>query len=282
MKILSPITKTNTGSNNLKKSLLKYNYEFHFIGIGDKWDNFMTKLKIVLKFLKNCDDDIYCVVDGYDMLACNYPEKLLETYKNKNIPILFGGEKFCFRYNGIPIKKYKNISFINSRKFLNGGFYMGKKNDLLHMLEWAIKKSLEKNIKDDQKILCLYANTFPDKVGIDLYQEIVFNTITEWDTNSYKIKENILYIKPYNTSPCFIHFPSIKSDGYKRYNKYGKSILGYDFYPIYGEKSWNLLANIPLYFTLFIILNFIVFYFYKMKGILILIIILLGYLKLKL
>lgn len=279
MKILSPITKHNIGSKNLKKSLIKYGYDFHFIGLGEKWRGFMTKIQIISKYLETADDDIYCIIDGYDMLACNYPEKLIEKYNKIGSSIVFGGEKFCFSYNGIPIQKYKNVSFINSRKYLNSGFYIGKKNDLLHMCNWAIKNSIKNRINDDQKILCLYSNTFPNKVSVDLYQTMVFNTITEIDVNSYELKHDTIYIKPFSQTPCFIHFPSIRSDGFKRYNKYGRSILKNNFSPLYGEKTWNVLSNIPLYLILLTSIYFLFYYFYRLSGIVILTLFLIIYIR---
>jgi hypothetical protein len=254
MKILSPITHHTTGSRNLKKSLIKYGYDFEFVGIGHKWKGFIeSKIKKILEYLLKAENDIYCVIDGYDILACDTPSILKNKYLAFNSPIVFGGEKLCFPYNGTPIEKYKDLPFWKARKYLNSGFYIGNRIDLIEMCAWAISTCEKLGINDDQKIFCLYANTFPNKVSIDVFQQMIFNTITSIDTNAFESKNNKIYIKSYASYPCFIHFPSIKSDGYSRYNKYGKEILGKSFVLMFGSKTWNFFANIPLYFLIFLI-----------------------------
>jgi hypothetical protein len=262
LKIISPITHHTTGSKNLKKSLLKFGYDFEFIGVGSKWVNFIeNKIKTVLNHLisvKN-SDSLYCIIDGYDMIACNYPKLLIEKFKAHTSPIIFGGEKYCFRYNGIPIDRYKNASFFSSRKYLNTGFVIGEKESLIKMYKWCIKQAEKLHITDDQKIACMFANAHPTLVSVDLYQTMVFNTITEVDKNNFTNDKDGLYIKAYNSFPCFIHFPSIKSDGYERYNNYSKAVLGSAFLPQYGNKSWNFFANIHLYSSLVLLLIYILF-----------------------
>jgi hypothetical protein len=271
MLIISYITQKNTASRNLEESLKKYGYRYIFLGIGKKWKGFVKgKICGIVEFLETCKEDLVCVIDGYDVLACRPVKDLLKKYKSARFPIIVGGEKFCFTYNGTPVEKYKNISLFSSRKYPNGGFCVGDRIAILEMYRYIIAKGEKEGINDDQKLLGRYINAYPDQVSIDLYQNIVFNTITTIDNNAYTQKQGGIYIPCYDSYPCFIHFPSNSSDGYGRYNRYGKSILGKRFKCLYGEKTWNFFANIPTY----VIALFLLLYFSGKYSVLILVLVL--------
>lgn len=257
--VISYVNKHNRASKNLERSLQKYNYKYKFLGINDVWEGFITtKIKTVLRYLYTINDEIICVVDGYDMIASGYPDELYKKYKSQKVPIIYGGEKFCFSYNGTPVEKYKNISLWKTRKFANGGFCIGERNALISLYEWIVREGGKRNIDDDQKILGMYINQHPDRVNIDIYQEIVFNTITTIDCNSFTMKNDRVFIKPFKTFPCFVHFPSSSSDEHDRYNTYGRKILKKEFRSLIPTKtSFHILANIP-YYTIAVVLFIII------------------------
>jgi hypothetical protein len=266
MKVISFITEHTESSLNLEQSLKRYGYSYEFIGIGEKWEGFIsTKIYGCYQHLLKQPDGIYVILDGYDMLAVHYPHILLHRYEKFKTPIVFGGEKFGFSYNSQPIRKYSLESFWNSRKYLNGGFCIGDRESLLKMYLWIIRHD---NCGDDQMMACIYANLYPKLVSVDISSQLVFNTITSIDSKNYQLFGKRMLIRSTNTYPCFIHFPAVSSDGYERYNEYGKAILDSEFIPQVGEKSWNYFANQTLYNSCIFILCILVFILYGRNGLL--------------
>lgn len=257
MKVVSFITEHNRCSKNLEKSLQKYNYDYIFIGLGKKWINFIDKIKGYLDYILVTDYDYYILIDGYDMLACRGDL----NYKGDNI--ICGGEKFCFSYNGVPINKYGSISMFEKRKYLNSGFCLGRRDRLIDLYSWVIKTSNQTKIYDDQKLICMYANKY-NTIDVDLDSKLVFNTITTIDKNNFAIKNNKLLILSTQTNPYFIHFPSIQSDGYERYNNFGSLIIE-RFNRCYGRSSWNIFANLKLYSFISVILIGILIKLFRKK-----------------
>jgi hypothetical protein len=258
MIVLSYITRHNTASRNLERSLKKYGYKYLFIGLGKRWKGFVKgKIKDTLSCLKNIEEDIVCIVDGYDMLACDTPKRLLEKYAKFSCPIVYGGDKFCTNtYNNAPVDKYNHISLQYARKYLNGGFCIGKRKSIITMYEWFLSKSQETGINDDQKMGGIYANKFPKKVELDIYQKIVLNTLPVYDINNFEMRKGRVYVLSLKTYPCFVHFPSSSTDEYKRYNTYGKKILKWQFKKVYACGS---MKYAPFY-TLFSAFLFLFLY----------------------
>ena len=266
MKVISYVTEKTDSSRNLERSLQKYGYAYEFIGIGEKWEGFITnKIYGYYRHLLHQPPGIYVIVDGYDMLAIHYPHILQNRYEKFKTPVVFGGEKFGFSYNSQPIRKYELESFWNSRKYLNSGFCIGDRENLMKMYLWMIRND---NCGDDQKMACIYANLYPKLVSVDISSKLVFNTITSIDTNNYRLFGNRMLIHSTNTYPCFVHFPSNSSDAYERYNEYGSVVLKTDFIPHTGKKSWNYFANRTLYNSCFFILFVLVFILFGKHGIL--------------
>lgn len=228
MLVVSYITHKNRETRNLELSLKKFDYDYIFVGVGEKWKGFIKgKITSLYNFLKEeKNHDYICVIDGYDVLACRDSSEFLKTFFSFSTDIVCGGEKFCFFYNSTPTEKYKNFSIKNHRKFANGGFIVGKKEEILRMYEWIINIGKKLRTNDDQKILGMYINNFPEKVSIDISCDLVYNTITRVDKNNFEWRKDKLLCKPYNTFPFFVHFPSNSSDRFSRYNNYGRKILG--------------------------------------------------------
>jgi hypothetical protein len=272
MRVISYITQHNTASRNLEKTLKRYGYNYVFIGLGKKWKGFVKgKIADTLAYLKTIHDDVVCVIDGYDMLACDTPDRLLKKYKTFSSPIVYGGDKFCTNtYNNAPVSKYDNISIKDARKYLNGGFCIGKRQEIMKMYEWFIEKGRDIGINDDQKMAGLYANEFPKMIDLDIYQSIVFNTIPIYDLSNFEMKNGRVRVLSYNSSPCFVHFPSSSSDEYKRYNTYGKKILKGQFKKVY---SCGPMKFAPFYTLSLLVLSALVYKALGVKGLLLLLLI---------
>lgn len=230
--VLSYITEPKVSSDNLERSLVKYGYQYQFLGAGCRWKGFISsKIQCILDFcLEHEQYDFICIIDGYDVLASGPVLELIRKYKTFNTDIVYGGEKTnLLNHCHTDTIKYHDLSPIKYRKYINGGFCIGKRHSLIKLYQWIIQKSSEIHTEDDQKILGMYMNRYPSRISVDISSKIVFNTISFIDTLNFHERKNRIHIKSTDTQPCFIHFPSNKSDMYMRDNAYGASILKKDY-----------------------------------------------------
>ena len=154
--VLSYITDSNIASKNLELSLQKYGYRYWFLGLGDKWKGFISnKIKSVLDFCIQHDEyDLICIVDGYDVLASGPVHELIRKYKSFKTDIVYGGEKTnVLNHCHTQVIKYHELSWIKYRKYINGGFCIGKREAIISLYRWIIQKSIQIGTEDDQKIL---------------------------------------------------------------------------------------------------------------------------------
>ena len=80
----------------LENSLIKYGYKYRIIGHGLKWENFMTKIRTCYDYIKTVpDNSIICIIDAYDVLACDTPQNLLNKFLSFNKNIVVGAENAC-------------------------------------------------------------------------------------------------------------------------------------------------------------------------------------------
>lgn len=269
--VVSYANNKNSLSDNLEASLRKYGYRYRIIGEGDKWVNFMTKIRGCYSYLKKTEeisgDDIVVICDAYDVLACDYPEILIKKFKRfqrKGRKILVGSENKCGT-NCIPLDKY--YEYHNEPRgryqYANGGFYMGEKNELIKMFRYI----LSQGIGDDQISLCNYINQYPEKVQIDSKGSVVSN-IQIYSYGDTIWKNNKPYNKYTDESPCFIHTPAISFDLCFRLDYFGDRILGdeYSTLPIREKVSmvWTKTKKRWYWIVLVLLALIILFSLYKL------------------
>lgn len=225
--VVSYANTKNKLSLNLESSLKKYNYNYKIVGEGEKWVNFMTKIKGCYNFIIDnlSEDYVVIICDAYDVLACDYSDVTLKKFLRLNKKIIVGAENKCGT-NCIDLDNY--YRYHNEKRlryqYANGGFYMGYRNEILKML----KHMLDSCIPDDQISMCKYINKYPKNIGIDSKGELVSNiqiysyTDTVW-------KNNRVYNKYTGEYPCFIHTPAITFDMAYRLDYFGQRILGKNY-----------------------------------------------------
>lgn len=264
---------------NLVNSLEQYGYSYKIVGMNINWDNFMTKIKECLKYIRTLDPNkIVVVVDAYDVLAVRPVSEFISQFKSFNRNLVLGMESCCFsnctKLNNPPSSKYK---------YVNGGFYAGYCHAVIHMYEYILRLG----ITDDQIGIGKYVNAYSQRVALDFNTKLVFN-VTAYDVNElkYDSNEKLFYNSITKNKPFFIHMPGILLDNYSRANYIGSIVLGNRFIKQHGispppninniSNSNNLNGNeankynsrtiVILYilFLLIIIFGFIsVIYFYE-------------------
>ena len=261
--VLAFANEKNILLSNLEKSLIKYEYNYKIIGEGKKWINFMTKIQSCYDYLKSVKYDIICIIDAYDVLACDYADVLLRKFLRFKTDIVVGAENDCGD-NCVPLDKYFEKNDRNERgryQYANGGFYIGYRLAILKMLRYI----LDLEIGDDQIGLGKYFNSHPNNLKLDTEGTLVSNVnIRSAYHDTYFVENRVKNIKT-NAYPCFVHTPSIQFDFYRRMDYFGHHLLGkkYKKYDCVTKAS-NFYAKykfkVILFFIVFLILLIIFWY----------------------
>jgi hypothetical protein len=222
---------------NLKKSLHKYGYNYEIIGAGIKWESFMTKIKGYYNYISKLDDKkIVCIIDAYDILACDRPENLKEKFLSFQSNIVVGAENTC-TINCKPLdehfNKSKNVK--NIYEYVNSGFCIGYAKNMVHMLKYV----LDLNIKDDQIGVGKYMNEYYDNICLDGKGSIVSNINLSGTVFHTIWKNNKVYNINTKENPCFIHTPGIDFDLHWRMDYFGNKILGEEYEKISMSEKYN-------------------------------------------
>lgn len=221
-------TTKHPGYFNFINSMNKYGYIYKIIGENIQWKNFVdTKIKNCLNYITRLKNKpkLIAIVDCFDVLACGPYNETLTKFYNTKYPILISVEKMC----GSNCRPLQNYHFNNqsNKNFVNGGFYMGYTNEIIHLLSWIVDTL---NI-DDQVALSEYVDTFPEKCYLDNTNSIIAN-ITGKDFRNFEYKNvRIIDIKT-KEFPCFVHIPGGKIDFNLRMDYFGKKILGSQYQSI--------------------------------------------------
>ncbi len=264
--VLAFANEKNILLSNLEKSLIKYKYNYKIIGEGKKWINFMTKIQTCYDYLQKVKYDIVCIIDAYDVLACDYAHVLIKKFLQFKTDIVVGAENDCGD-NCVPLDEYfqkneKGRKEKRTYQYANGGFYIGYRTAILKMLRYV----LDLEIGDDQIGIGKYFNSHPDNVTLDTEGDLVSNVnIRSTYCDTYFVENRVKNIKT-NSYPCFVHTPSIQFDFYRRMDYFGYHLLGKKY------KKYNCMTKasnfytkyrykVILFFIFFLILLIILCYF---------------------
>ena len=227
MLVLSFANQESIYLDNLIQSFKKYNYKYQIIGKGTEWKNFITKIKHCQAYLEKMEyNDIVVVTDAFDVIACNSSDRLERKFRRFNKGLVFGCENICLD-NCIPPTNYFRLNKKGVYNYANGGFYMGYRDNLVHLYKYVLKTKLT----DDQVAIGKYINKYPTKVALDTQGELVSNI----QINSYNHtiwKNNRVYNKVTKKYPCFIHTPSMFFDLGYRMDYFGYKVLKKEYQTI--------------------------------------------------
>ncbi|SCM20450.1 procollagen lysine 5-dioxygenase, putative [Plasmodium chabaudi adami] len=179
----------------LQESCKELNIDLVVLGMGNKWEGFISKLISVKEYLKKCDDkDIILFVDGFDTIFVQPPNVIIERYilnydnlfvctsesaysSNifllrfiENMHLIFHDSIFKYNYNtkwdsnNIKDKYSEFIYFYKNLNLLNSGGWISNV-----FLAKQILRYIPSFIENDQIFLtnlyldCDYLANFPKK-----------------------------------------------------------------------------------------------------------------------
>lgn len=265
MIVLAYANKHNASYHNFRNSLFKQGFspkQITIIGKGEKWVDFMTKIRGYRNYLERVPpDEIVCIVDCFDVLACAGPVELQQKYtsfcdsQTGYFPIVFGAEDMCL-YNCEPLTWW---DYIKGRpdygfRYLNSGFFIGRSRDIHSVL----CEILGTDHTDDQLALCEYFNQHPEEIELDTTCQLVANITSTKHLQFENVHERVRNIET-GQYPCFVHIPGMICDFMIRMNYYGSYILGkeYKFLPL--TEMTNSMKPKTIVFALLGVISVIMF-----------------------
>ena len=196
-------------------------WQYHILGEGEIWKGFSYRMRTYKNFLNTLHPNkIVVVSDAHDVYCLRRPDCLISEFKNYNKGMIVGLEIFAegspiffkdkdyFQVTWLgPYFKYNNIDYNKiTKKYVNAGLIVGYAKDIINFYEW----SLNNNYTDDQLALGSYMNTFPDKVFVDLNNNMI-HTVTSFvnggihTVNQFKDSPSLNQL--IGQSSYFLHIP---------------------------------------------------------------------------
>lgn len=215
---------------NFIKSLNNNDWEYIFIGKGEKWISFKNKIIGYYNFLKLLPPQkIVILSDARDVFCCRSPNKFRDSYNSIGKKLITSMELFCDGHMDVnelthiphqctPLTKYwkyANVVNLPNRKFVNSGLICGTVEQCLHAFEW-INESM---LNDDQLALGMYINAFPEKVYLDINAEILHTSGFAVTCGLYKNKiqkeDSPTLAELFGRGAFFLHIPGCANKGQK-------------------------------------------------------------------
>lgn len=189
------------------------------IGKGVKWENFMTKVKLLADYLPTIDNELVCVTDSRDVLYFGNEDEIYNTFIenfSKDSVVLNAETNIWPDKNLAPLHPEQDKKY----KYLNAGCIIGNRKLLIEIYKKCIELSLDKKttdnpkfINDDQYLLQRifisgeYKHNFFIDYGCKLFQVV-------WDQNWGRSNnfdliygKDFIYNRLFNTYPLIFHFP---------------------------------------------------------------------------
>lgn len=171
----------------LKESCLRNNCNLTVLGMGEKFENYMTKILIFQKFLfKLNDNDIVCFVDAYDVIMLeniSYLEKEFLKFERKNPDMIVISEESKYLLGNLQLSSetwskiiMKLFNYDSFDFYANSGGLIGRVNNLKKVWDQLVILSEDKKIIDDQACIIEYMKTNPGVFYIDR-NRIFFDTV---------------------------------------------------------------------------------------------------------
>lgn len=144
-----------------------------FLPIPVKYLGHGMKLKAIWRYVMGCPNDITHIVfaDAYDVVFAASISEIIHRFETFDAPIVFSAEKNCFP------DRYRRSLFpahASPYRFLNSGFWVGKRKELQEMFSRIEVYSVPDGINDQRVFtdLFLFGNC---KITLDYTSKLCHN-----------------------------------------------------------------------------------------------------------
>ena len=176
----------NENANKLRLMLEKRNFPHIFIGKGDTWVGFGTKIHAYAESIKDIDDETFVVlVDSRDVLVNGTPSELVERLKEfdekHENKLIVGAERgCCVQSTTEDMRKWveeQQVDKENPFRHLNSGLVAGRAKVFKRIYPYGMGKK-----EDDQTHLIKWWMNHPEDIVLD-YDQKIFSNAHIWDNN---------------------------------------------------------------------------------------------------
>jgi len=114
------------------ESLRRFGHEAVVLGFGEPYRGMMSRLKLPLQYLRTIQDEHVILTDCWDVLFLASPVEIVNYLRCFTAPIVISAERTLF-----PDKDYGEYpeSFTSDVKYLNAGFIVAERKELISLLE---------------------------------------------------------------------------------------------------------------------------------------------------
>lgn len=240
---------SNVNAQFYRDTLIQNKWEYEFIGNGEKWNGFITRIIAYQSFLRTLPaEKIVVLSDARDVMccrsSCSFMNSILPILRENKI--IASAELFLlgrinwtsdqmqekgadFFYNGTQLTEYWTHftpPHNASRKYVNAGLMIGKATHLLELFNWIV----DNQFTDDQLGVAHYMNRFPHKVMLD-YEAIYLHSSTSGATGGFvdpllQRLDSPSISELFGMSSYFLHIPGINgSKGQRRVYELATSVV---------------------------------------------------------
>jgi hypothetical protein len=157
----------------LRESCEKNKIELHVAGMGQAWDGFGTKLRLIRETLDSVEEEtVVLFTDAYDSIIVGTPSEILTRFRRFDTDVLFSGQStsaintFFF---GTPCGKTMS---------LNSGGFIGKAGALRTMFDRMCSSLQCKASADDQRLINTWCKS--NDIKLDVKSELFY--VFDWET----------------------------------------------------------------------------------------------------
>src|SRR6056300_759456 len=128
-----------THSERMFPELINSGYPIKVLGWGEKWENFLTKIRGVLSYVKTKHpDDIIVCVDAFDTIINRDPKEAEKIFKSMDCGFLVSNDLY---YNFLLGLRHKfNFGTCQGEYTANMGLWMGYVKYIIPILEAVVSK----------------------------------------------------------------------------------------------------------------------------------------------
>jgi len=216
-------------TRRLVETLKVNNWDYVVLGEGEKWENFMTKIKACKRHLETLHPDkIVIIVDAHDVYCLRNVHYFVDEFKALNKPIVASMELFAEgRVNYDPTHDYQQVEWLGPyfehhgmrigptdsvKKYVNGGLICGYAKNLLHLNNWMF----ENGYTDDQKATAAYINAHPDDVHLDIDAHLLHTCTSSVNFGLHAQAQHAdspSFGELFGHSAYFLHIPGLHCGG---------------------------------------------------------------------
>jgi hypothetical protein len=164
-------------TKSFERSLKKNGWQYKFVGEGETWEGWRTRMKCYYKHLNELQDDKVVVVsDARDVFCVRSSKWFMHAYDSMESDFIVSAEIICsgkfeqeVQYgNCVPVTEYWKHHEIKKdqmplHRYVNAGLIVGKAKPIRTFLKWAIDTFQT----DDQIALGRYINLNPSICKLD-------------------------------------------------------------------------------------------------------------------